>query len=86
MKRRTTWRVAVAPLPLQALYRVSELAAAASLSRARLLRVLRVAGVCTLRSGQLILVPLSELRAKAWPFWESIQTAEAMRDERRRVK
>lgn len=80
MKRRTPWRMRqVAPLPLQAVYTLKELARAASMSRGRLVRLLERIGVRTMRSGTLILVPLSELEAKAWPFWESIQTAEMVR-------
>ena len=80
MKRLGRWRTRrVAPLPLQALYTIAELARAASISRRRLVRLLERIGVRTMRSGTLVLVPLSELEEKAWPFWESIQTAEMLR-------
>jgi hypothetical protein len=79
MKRRGQWRRRVAPLPLRVLYTLAELAAASSLSRARLVRLFDQVGIRTVRSGSLILVPLSELEEKAWPFWESIQTAEMLR-------
>jgi hypothetical protein len=73
------WRRRVAPLPLRALYTLAELAVASSLSRARLVRLFERIGIHTMRSGTLVLVPLSELEKKAWPFWESIQTAEMVR-------
>ena len=73
------WRRRVAPMPLKALYTISELASASGLCRKRLLRLFDRIGLQTMRSGSLVLVPLSELEEKAWPFWESIQTAEAMR-------
>jgi hypothetical protein len=69
----------VSPLPLRALYTVRELAQAASMSRERLIRLLERLGVEMMRSGKLWLVPLSEIEKKAWPFWESIQTAEVLR-------
>jgi hypothetical protein len=80
MRRRAKWRRRVAPLPLQAVYTLAELARASSLSRKRLVRLLERIGIRTMRSGTLILVPLSELEEKAWPFWESIRTAEALRN------
>ena len=75
------WRRPVAPLPLQAAYTLSELARAAGFSRGRLVRLLDRLGVCTMRSGSLILVPLVELEEKAWPFWDSIRTAEQLRQD-----
>jgi hypothetical protein len=69
----------VAPLPLQALYTLPELAKAASLSRGRLLRLFETLGICLMKSGVFWVVPLSELEKKAWPFWESVQAAEMLR-------
>jgi hypothetical protein len=51
------------------------------LSRKRLVRLFERIGIRTMRSGTLILVPLSELEEKAWPFWESIRAAERLRAE-----
>jgi hypothetical protein len=79
MRHRGPWRSRVDPLPLQAVYTLAELARASRLSRGRLVRLLKRIGIRTMRSGPLILVPLSELREKAWPFWESIRTAEMLR-------
>jgi hypothetical protein len=79
MKRRTHWRRRVASLPIQAVYTLAELARASSMSRGRLVRLFERIGIRTIRSGTLILVPLSELEEKAWPFWESIQTAAMLR-------
>ncbi len=85
LRQRASWRSRhVAALPLQALYTLAELGRASSMSRGRLVRFLERIGVRTMRSGPLILVPLSELEAKAWPFWESIQTAEMLRHRSRR--
>jgi hypothetical protein len=81
MKRRAQWRRRVAPLPLQAVYTLAELARASSMSRKRLVRLFERIGIRTMRSGTLILVPLSELEEKAWPFWESIRAAERVRAE-----
>jgi hypothetical protein len=79
MKRPGRWRRRVAPLPLQAVYTLAELARASALSRYRLFGLLERLGIRMMRSGTLILVPLSELEEKAWPFWESIQIAERLR-------
>ena len=79
MRRHREWRRRVAPLALQAVYTLTELARASRLSRGRLLRLLMRVGIRPMRSGTLILVPLSELEEKAWPFWESIQTTELLR-------
>jgi len=72
-------RARVSALPLKALYTLPELAEAASIRRKRLFRLLERLGVAMLRSGTFWLVPLSELEQKAWPFWESIQRAETLR-------
>jgi hypothetical protein len=66
-------------LPLRALYTLAELANAASPSRERLMRLFERLGVSLIRSGKIWLVPLSEIEKKAWPFWESIHTAEILR-------
>jgi hypothetical protein len=69
----------VAPLPKQAVYSISQLADAASMSRQRAMRLLRAFGVRMIRSGQMWLVPLSELELKAPPFWQSIQSLDLLR-------
>ncbi len=84
MKRRARLPRRISPLPLQALYTLTELARASSLSRGRLLRLFVRVGVRTMRVGKLILVPLSELEENAWPFWESIQATEVLRQRSER--
>ena len=66
-------------LPLQALYRVSELARAASVSHRRLKRLLRIEGVRTFHVCRALFVPLTELEDKVPALWESIKAAETLR-------
>ena len=79
MMRPGQWRRRVDPLPLKAVYTLSELGKASALSRARLTHLFERLGIRTMRSGTLILVPVSELEAKAWPFLEAIETCERIR-------
>ena len=79
MKRAARAPRQVAPLPLRAVYTLAELAEASSLDRRKLRRLFERIGIRMVVHGQRVLVPLSELEANAWPFWESIQTAEMLR-------
>ncbi len=79
MKRAARVPRQVAPLPLRAVYTIRELATASSLNRRQLCRLFKRIGIRMIVHGKRVLVPLSELEANAWPFWESIQTAEMLR-------
>jgi hypothetical protein len=79
MKRAASTPRQVAPLPLRAVYTLGELAKAASIDRRRLRRLFEHIGIRMLVDRKQVLVPLSELEANAWPFWESIQTTEMLR-------
>jgi hypothetical protein len=67
------------PLPIRALYTVPELAAAASMTRQRALRLFKRLGLSMIRSGRVWLVPLDELERKAPRFLNSVRTAELHR-------
>jgi hypothetical protein len=67
------------PLPIRALYTVPELAAAASMSRHRALRLFKRLDISMIRSGRVWLVPLDELERKAPRFLNSVRTAELHR-------
>jgi hypothetical protein len=66
-------------LPVTTMYTLPQLAAAANMSRGRLLRLLDALGVERVRVGRIWLVPLSELACKARPLYLSIERAEALR-------
>ena len=68
-----------APLPIRAMYSVSELAKAAFMSRARTLRLLRKLGVGMVQVDRKWLVPIDELEGKGRQFWTSVRTAELRR-------
>jgi hypothetical protein len=65
------------PLPLKALYTLSELEQAIGISRKRVLRLLRTCGVVLLAEGRSVYVPLPEIRRKVEPLWEAICEAQA---------
>jgi hypothetical protein len=66
-------------LEIRALYSVPALARIAKVSADMLRRVLRAANVELLRSGRVILVPLSEIRDKVPSLWKSLANAEELR-------
>jgi|HubBroStandDraft_1064217.scaffolds.fasta_scaffold789208_1 hypothetical protein len=66
-------------LPVTTMYALPELAAAANMSRGRLLRLLDAMGVEKVRVGRIWLVPLSELESKARPLYLSIYEAARLR-------
>ena len=66
-------------LELRAFYSLTHLADAAGVSRFKLLRFLRASGVVLVRSGRLLLVPLSEIERRVPPLWESLKTLERVK-------
>jgi hypothetical protein len=60
------------PLELKPLYTALELARSLGVSRYRLVRLLEVRDVFVYRVGRDILVPLSEIRDKLQPLWDSL--------------
>ncbi len=66
----------IKPLPLKALYTVSELCDATGLSRARLNRLLRTCQVELFSRGRSVYVPLSEIRTRLEPLWREICEAQ----------
>ena len=67
------------PLELKAVYTALELARSLGISRYRLTRLLEAQDVLVYRIGRTVLVPVSEVRAKLQPLWESL----LVRDEKR---
>jgi hypothetical protein len=70
-------------LPVQALYSLAKLARFANVTRHVLRRVLRSNGVVFVHGGRSLFVPLSEIRRKIPPLWESICLAEEVRRGKR---
>jgi hypothetical protein len=68
-------------MEIRALYSVAMLARYARVSRQKLHRLLRRCGVVLLRDGRSVSVPLSEIRRKIPPLWESICDAQDAHDE-----
>ena len=66
-------------LQVQALYSVARLARFANVTRHVLRRVLRSNGVVLVNGGRSLFVPLSEIRRKIPPLWESLCLAEEVR-------
>jgi hypothetical protein len=66
-------------LDLRALYSLPHLADAARVSRFKLLRLLRANEVVLLRSGRLLLVPLSEIEKRLPALWESLMTLDRVK-------
>lgn len=66
-------------LEVQALYSIATLARVARISTYQLRRVLRSNGIVFVRGGRALLVPLSEIRSKIPPLWESLCDAERAR-------
>jgi hypothetical protein len=70
-------------LELRAVYTVPTLARVAGVTHNRLRRLLRSEGVKFLRSGRVLLVPLSEIETKMPPLWRSLQAIEGLRIDAR---
>jgi hypothetical protein len=72
------------PLELKAVYTALELARSLGISRYRLTRLLKVQDVFVYRIGRTVFVPVSEVRDKLQPLWESILECDEKRhkDER----
>ena len=66
-------------LPLKAMYRIGELATAASMDTRTLRSMLEEAGVQIMRGGRCWFVSLSELELKVRPLWDGIRAAEELR-------
>jgi hypothetical protein len=66
-------------LEVRGFYSVAELARAGNVPAYRLLRILRRNGVAFLRVGRALYVPLTEIRQKIPPLWESLCAAEKLR-------
>ncbi len=66
-------------LPVQALYRVGDLARVIGVSHRRLQKLLDLEAVRVYRIGRFLLVPLSELEEKMPALWESIKAAHTLR-------
>ena len=82
-RTRTTQRPHIAPLPIQALYSVRQLALAVGATHRRLQRLFQIEGVQVFRVGRFLLVPLTELEDKVPRLWESVKVAEALRESTR---
>jgi hypothetical protein len=66
-------------LQVRALYSIAALARFGDVSTYVLRRVLRSNGVAFVRSGRALCVPMSEIRRKIPPLWESLQLVEELR-------
>ena len=66
-------------LEVQALYSIPALARVANVTQQTLRRVLAKNGVEIIGSGRARYVPLSEIQQRIPALWESIKTAEALR-------
>jgi hypothetical protein len=82
-KRRVTQRPRIQALPIQALYSIRQLALAVGVTHRRLQRLLREERVQVFRVGRFLLVPLTELEEKVPLLWDSVKSAEALRDSTR---
>jgi hypothetical protein len=71
-------REGIRPLPLRAMYSMNELAGAASMDRRTLKRMLDDCGVEFHPVGRVTFIRITELRDKASPIWEAIQTVQAL--------
>jgi hypothetical protein len=78
-RSRSGRRQSLDSLPIQALYQVSDLAHAIGVSHRRAQNLLKTAGVCLMRAGRYLYVPLIELEEKVPPLWESIKASESLR-------
>jgi hypothetical protein len=71
-------------LQLQAIYSIATLARFANVTPYLLRRVLRANGIEFVRGGRAVFVPLTEIQRKLPSVWESICTAERVRQGRAR--
>jgi hypothetical protein len=72
-------------LKLQVVYSLGALARIGNVDPDLLRRILRANGVALVRVGRALSVPLSELRQKIPPLWESLLLCEKLRRSRGRV-
>jgi hypothetical protein len=77
--RRRSRTTRIKPLPLQAFYRVGDLARASGVPHRQFQRLLKSEDVRVYRVGRLLLVPLTELEDKVPLLWESVKAAESLR-------
>ena len=66
-------------LQIRAFYPVAELARAAGVPAYKLLRLLRRCRVTFIHAGRAFYVPLSEIREKIPPLWQSLCSAQELR-------
>ena len=66
-------------LEIRAFYSVAELARAAGVPPYKLLRLLRRCRVTFIHAGRAFYVPLSEIREKIPPLWQSLCSAQELR-------
>jgi hypothetical protein len=69
----------LAALEIRAFYSVAELARAAGVPSYKLLRLLRRCHVAFIHAGRAHYVPLSEIREKIPPLWQSLCSAQELR-------
>jgi len=69
-------------LEVRAFYSVPALAQIANVSADMMRRLLRTNRLELLRVGRVLLVPLSEIRKKVPPLWDSLRAAEELRQAR----
>jgi hypothetical protein len=72
-------KVRFAALEIRAFYPVAELARAAGVPAYKLLRLLRRCRVAFIHAGRAYYVPLSEIREKIPPLWQSLCSAQELR-------
>jgi hypothetical protein len=77
MERRTDMNSA---LNVQAVYSIGALARIGNVGPDLIRRVLRANGVTLVRVGRALSVPLSELKAKIPPLWDSLLLCEQLRN------
>lgn len=70
------------PFEVRAFYSVPALARIANVSADMMRRLLRTNRLEFLRVGRVLVVPLSEIRKKVPPLWNSLQAAEELRQAR----
>ena len=78
-RARSTKRARVKPLPIQALYYVSQLARATGVTHRRIQRLLSTEGVRVYQLGRDVIVPLTELEEKVPHLWESVRAVQSLR-------
>jgi hypothetical protein len=73
----------VEKLPVRSVYKLSELARAAGVTRWRMVRILESLDIDLYRPGSVGLIPVHELETKAKLLWDAIRCAERIRQDAR---